>query len=155
MPVNQPAGSLILSSLFFLSISSSAVSAVIECRDESGRRHFSQFRCPLGTHLQKMPDQTPGNLSIVASIPLSEAEQRALRALERSLEAERQARARNHQKAAGQRKARAQEDKRRCDDALEHLKALADTRRRGYAASAEARLEAEEARWRATKKLAC
>lgn len=141
--------------LVLLLAAQAASGAVIQCRDATGGMHFNQFYCPPGTQPIERRDAPPGNLSIIATAPLSDDERRALADLAKMLEADRRARAGNRQRAARSQAARKKADAALCSDALRHLEALADTRRRGYAASAEGRLEAEEARWRAAKKAAC
>ncbi len=132
-----------------------ADAAVIHCRDEAGRMHFRQFGCPSGA-IPITPDANAGErLSVVATAPLSPAEQSALAELERSLERDRQSRARAQARAARERSARAAADAQRCREAEQKLARLAETRRKGYRATAEAKLESEEAHWRATRKATC
>ena len=132
-----------------------ADAAIVHCRDEAGRTHFQQFECPPGATLIAPEAKVEHRLSVVVSIPLSPAEERALEQLERSLARDRQLRAKARARAARQRSARAEADAQRCREATEKLAQLADTRRKGYRAKAEAQLESEEAHWRATRKAAC
>lgn len=135
--------------------SARALCAVIQCTDASGSRYFGQFHCPPGTTLiDPEPDRVPG-LSVVRTAPLSKEERHALAELEKSLAAARRDRARNSHRTARQRSARVVEEQQRCTEALQHLEALADSRRRGYKAGAEHRLEAEEDHWRAVRRSSC
>ncbi len=133
--------------------SSGASAAVSQCLDQAGRTHFLQFDCPPGT--RRVPPDPDVLMSVVVTAPLSAAEQQALEALERTLARDRtqrqQARARNARRQA----ARAAEQNHRCAEARERLTELERTRRKGYRATAEARLEAEEARLRAVRKASC
>ena len=127
--------------------------AVSHCQDDAGRTHFRQFDCPPGMIRIEQPTTSP--LSIVRTAPLSEAEQRALKQLEQTLTAARRERARAGARASKQRSAQRLEKKNACLEANQRLDQLADTRRKGYQAKAEARLEAEEARWQTTRKANC
>lgn len=132
----------------------SAHGAISQCQDEAGRTHFRQFDCPPGTRDVTPPARSAG-LSVVVTTPLSAEEERALEQLEKSLARDRQQRARARARKARERSARAAEDARRCREAERKLGELAALRRKGYQATAEARLEAEEADWRAVRRDSC
>ncbi len=139
--------------LFLVICSPAPQAAVSQCQDEAGRMHFLQFGCPAGTrHIE--PDKK-ALLSVVTTAPLSPAEVEALDQLERTLARDRQERARQRARNARQQAARKEENARRCQEANGKLAALQQRRRKGYRATAERALEAEEARWRATRKAAC
>ena len=138
-----------------LSLGQIGHAAVLRCEDDAGRTHFRQFQCPPGTALAAPDRQPQANLSVVESVPLSPAEQAALRELDRTLARDRAQRARDRTRSARARSARAADAAARCREATGRLEALAETRRKGYRATAEAGLEAEEARWRAQRKSFC
>lgn len=158
IPQIQPVGQLSLSAhLVLICITLGpppfGQAAINHCQDEAGRSHFQQFACPPG--MARIEQKARNPLSVVGTAPLSDAEQQALVDLEQSLARERQARSRARARAARQRSARQAEASRACQEASRQLDQLAETRRRGYTASAEARLESEEARWRAARKASC
>ena len=132
-----------------------ALAAVNRCLDDGGRLHFSQFDCPEGTLPAPGESEHTAPLSIVVTPPLSQAESRALARLELALERERAVRARARERAARAQARRSQESAALCSEARQKLEALAATRRKGYSAAAESRLEAEEDHWRAAKRAAC
>ncbi len=146
---------LFLTSILAIGCCLSATAAVIQCRDEAGRTHFRQFDCPPGSTRITPGEPATSRLSVIETVPLSAEEQRALELLERALAQDRQVRKRQRARSARERSARAAEDARRCQEANLKLTELAETRRRGYRATAEARLESEEAHWRATRKATC
>ena len=129
--------------------------AISRCQDEAGRMHFLQFGCPPGTQNIEPQAGHEALLSVVATPPLSRAERQALDQLEKSLARDRQARAKQRARDARQQAARREENARRCQEANRKLAELAQRRRKGYRATAESALEAEEARWRASRKDAC
>ena len=129
--------------------------AISRCEDDAGRIHFLQFGCPSGTRNIEPESDGEALLSVVATAPLSAEEHQALRQLERSLARDRQARATRRARDARQQAARREEHARRCAEANRKLSELAERRRKGYPATAERRLEAEESRWRAARKAAC
>ena len=141
--------------LISLACATCAQSAVTHCQDGAGRTHYLQFDCPPGTELVTPDALRENRLSVVVTAPLSAAEEQALDQLQRSLLKEQQVRAKARGRAARERSARAADDARRCREATRHLEQLAKTRRKGYRATAEAALESEEARWRATRKASC
>jgi hypothetical protein len=129
--------------------------AISRCEDDAGRLHFLQFGCPPGTRNIAPESEHQALLSVVTTAPLSAEERQALKQLERSLARDRQARATRRAQNARQQAARREENARRCDEANRKLAELAERRRKGYPATAERRLEAEESRWRAARKAAC
>jgi hypothetical protein len=130
-------------------------SAVNACRDDAGRLHFFQFDCPPDTERIEQDREDRSRLSLVTTAPLSPDEERALARLEQTLNRERAARARERSRSA-EKRARAMEEQRAlCDQAERRLDDLSYTRRKGYSAREESRLEAEEARWRAARRAAC
>lgn len=129
--------------------------AVIQCRDADGGRYFSQFQCPPRTTLVEPAPHPPGTLSIISTEPLSENERQALAALEKSLANERRQRSRDRERSARARAARAAEDRADCAEALARLDGLAATRRKGYSAADERRLEAEEDHWQTIRRSTC
>jgi len=141
--------------LISLACVASVQAAITHCQDGAGRTHYLQFDCPPGTKLVTPDALGEGRLSVVVTTPLTPAEERALDQLHRSLAKARQERARDRGRAARERSARAADDARRCREAIRHLEQLAETRRKGYRATAEAALESEEARWHATRKASC
>jgi hypothetical protein len=141
--------------LMVIACALSAPAAVIQCQDDAGRTHFQQFDCPPDTRLIPPDEQAEPRLSVIVTVPLSPEEERALDQLQRSLAKARNERAKQRARSARERSARAEEDARRCREANRKLTELAETRRRGYRATAEARLETEEARWRDTRKSTC
>lgn len=132
-----------------------ASGAVIQCRDADGGHYFGQFHCPPHTTLIEQTVDVPGTMSIISTEPLSEDERRALDDLEKYLAAERRKRSRARAQSARARAARAAENNAHCAEALARLEGLAETRRKGYPAAAERRLEAEEDRWQAIRRSAC
>ena len=132
-----------------------AYPAVKRCLDDGGRLHFSQFDCPAGTSAAPIESENRAPLSVVVTPPLSPEETRALSRLEQALERERADRARDRKRSLRARAERSRENAALCSEARRRLDALAATRRKGYSAAAESRLEADEARWRAAKKAAC
>lgn len=149
----RPRQSLVIGILLLATTPASG--AVIQCRDTDGGHYFSQFRCPPHTTLIEPAADAPGTLSIISTEPLSEDERRALADLEKSLAAERRKRARARARSVKARAARAAENSAHCAQALARLETLAATRRKGYAAAAEHRLETEEDRWQAIRRSAC
>jgi hypothetical protein len=141
--------------LLSLILATGAQAAVMQCRDDAGQTHFLQFGCPPDT-TPMAPDGNPADrLSVVVTAPLSAEEERALVQLERRLAKDRQQRAQVRARTARARAAEAADAGRRCREATRQLEQLAETRRKGYRATAEARLEAEEARWRSARKSSC
>ncbi len=140
---------------FLVLATAPAPGAVIQCRDTDGGHYFGQFHCPPHTTLIEPAAAPPGNMSIISTEPLSEDERRALADLERALAAERRKQSRDRERSARARAARAAENSAHCEEAQARLEDLAETRRKGYPAGAERRLEAEEDRWRAIRRSAC
>lgn len=141
--------------LILLGCSVPASAAVHQCLDDAGRTHFRQFGCSEDSLPVPMDADSGATLSVVATTPLGPEEQQALESLEKRLERDSAARARSRGRDARARAKQAQAQTRLCAEAERRLEALADTRRKGYSASAESRLEAEEARWRSARKTAC
>ena len=148
----RPAAVLI-AALLLLICPPAPQAAISQCRDEAGRMHFLQFGCPPGT--REIEPEGDALLSVVTTPPLGPAEIQALDQLERSLARDRQERARERARNARQQATRRDEKARRCREAKGKLEALEQRRRKGYRATAERALEAEEARWRAARKAAC
>ena len=145
----------LFATLLSLAMTTGTQAAVTHCRDDAGQTHFLQFGCPPGT-TPIAPDENPAErLSVVVTAPLSAEEKRALAQLERTLAKDRQQRAKARARTARARAAEAADADRRCREATRQLEQLAETRRKGYPATAEARLEAEEARWRSARKASC
>jgi hypothetical protein len=130
-------------------------SAVNACRDGAGRLHFFQFDCPRNTERIEQHQQDHSRLSVVAIAPLTHDQERALARLEQTLNREREARARERSRSAEKRDRAMEKQRALCDQAQRRLDDLAVTRRKGYSATEEQRLEAEEARWRAARRAAC
>lgn len=141
--------------LILLGCSVPASAAVHQCLDDAGRTHFRQFGCSADSFPIPVDPDPDTTLSVVTTTPLTPREQQALEALEKRLERDSAARARSRASNARARARQTQERARLCAEAERRLEALADTRRKGYSASAESRLEAEEARWRSARKTAC
>ena len=129
--------------------------AISRCEDDAGRLHFLQFGCPPGTRSLEPEADGQALLSVVSTAPLSAEERQALEQLERSLARDRQRRATQRAQNHRQQAARRAESARRCEEAERKLSELAERRRKGYPATAERKLEAEESRWRAARKAAC
>ena len=156
-PLRKHAPGVLTNLLLLIGITTSLVStsqaAISHCQDEAGRTHFQQFDCPSGMTLIEQP--ATSQLSFVRTAPLSDAEQLALKQLEQSLAADRRERSRARARASKLRSAQRLERRNTCLEANQRLDQLDETRRKGYQARTEARLEAEEARWQAARKANC
>lgn len=131
-----------------------ARAAVVACTGPNGQLTYTQFDCPAGTE-QAVADGGRGELSIVRTAPLSDAERAALDRLSRTLTRDRARWAKNRRQAASRRSAERAEARARCEAARRALASLAESRRQGYSATDDRRFDAEEARWSAVRREDC
>ena len=113
---------------------------------------YSQFLCPPGErHSVYQPD--PRNLIDIPE--LSPAESAALADLERALKQSREAARRQRLSQFRRAREQARSARARCAEASNALDALRARKRKGYAATAEDRLDRESRRLEALKKANC
>jgi hypothetical protein len=131
---------------------SEAGTRIYRCEQVGKPVLYSQFLCPASDH-QALYQADPRNLIDIPE--LSPAETAALADLERALQQSRKAARRHRLSQFRQARTQAQAARARCTEAVDALKALRATKRKGYTATAADRLERESRRLEALKKANC